>query len=68
MSKVREAIRKAITRGQKTRYRLCKETGVDKAAMTRFMGRRPGLSLENLEKIADALGLEIIIRPRQKGK
>ena len=68
MPTVRQAMRNAIKRAPKTRYRLCKETGVDASALTRFMAGRSGLSLEKLEQLANALDLEIVIRPRRKGQ
>ena len=67
MSKVRDEMRKAIQRSDRTRYRLCKDTGIDQGALSRFVAGHPGLSLENLETLANALGLEIVVRPIRKG-
>jgi len=63
MSKILDAIRKAIEAGDKTRYQLSKETGLDQAQLSRLMSGAGAMSYENLERLADALGLEIIIRP-----
>ena len=63
-----EQIRDAIRRSKKTRYRLSKETGIAESQLCHLMAGRKGVSVEALEKLADALGLEIILRPRRKAK
>ena len=64
MSQIFDTIRKAIEASDKTRYRLSKETGIDQAQLSRLMSGKEGVSVENLERLAEALGLEIIIRPK----
>jgi transcriptional regulator with XRE-family HTH domain len=66
VSRILDELRKAIAAGDKTRYRLWKETGIDQAQLSRLMSGQEGLSYANLEKLADALGLEIIIRPAKR--
>ncbi len=69
MSKIIEAIRKAIEASDKSRYRLWQETGIDQSHLRKLLNGEARLSYENLELLADALGLEIIVRPkRRKGK
>lgn len=68
MSKIRDEIRKAIRDSDTTRYRLSKETGVSESHLSRFMSEERGVSLENIESLADALGLEIIIRSKKGRK
>ena len=68
MSKVYDELRKAIKASSKTRYRLWQETGIDQALLARFMNRKGGLSIESIEKLIEALGLEIIIKPKKTGK
>ncbi len=63
MSKVFDEIRKAIKASDKTRYQLWKETGIKQSQLSRLMSGESGVSVENLERLADALGLEIILRP-----
>lgn len=58
-------IRKAIQAGEKSRYRIAKETGIPESSLSRFMSEERGLSVDKLEKVADCIGLEIIVR--QKG-
>ncbi len=66
MSLIFDTIRSAIQTSPKTRYRLWKETGVDQAQLSRLVAGQKCVSLDNLERLAEALGLEIVIRPRQK--
>ncbi len=70
MSAIYDAIRKAIAGGGKTRYRLWQETGISQAQLCEFLHGRRGMSIENLEALAEALGLEIVVRPakRKKGR
>jgi len=66
VSRILEQIRKAIEASDKTRYRLSRETGIAQSQLSRLMSGREGLGYHNLEKLADALGLEIVIRPAKK--
>lgn len=70
VSQILNTIRKAMQASDKTRYRLWKETGIDQAHLSRLLAGEVGLSVDNLERLAEALGLEIIIRPakRKAGK
>lgn len=67
---VLDAIRKAIEASGETRYRLWQATGISQSQLSRLMKGQAGLSVESLEKLAEALGLEIIIRSakRKTGK
>ena len=70
MSAIYDAIRKAIAKSEKTRYRLWQETGISQAQLCEFLHGRQGMSIENLETLAPALGLKITVRPakRKKGR
>ena len=50
----------------KTRYRLWKETGIDQSHLAKLQKGEAGLSVENLECLAEALGVEIVIRPAKQ--
>ena len=63
MSRILQQLRKAIGASDKTRYRLSKETGIAQSQLSRLMKGQEGLSYDNLERLVDALGLEINIRP-----
>ncbi len=69
MTKLEEAIRKAIERSGQTQYRIAKETGIAQSALSRLLSGERGLKADAIERIADYLGLEIVIRPkRRKGR
>ena len=66
MSQILDAIRKAILAGDKTRYRLWKETGIDQGQLSKLMSGEKGLSLDNLERLCEALDLTITIGPKRR--
>ena len=69
MERVLEQIRRAIRKSGQSRYAISKKSGVEQSALSRLMSGERGLSLEAVEKLADALDVEIIIRPkRRKGR
>jgi transcriptional regulator with XRE-family HTH domain len=56
-----DQIRDAVKASKMSHYRLCKETGIDKASLSKFMsGERPGLSMDALNKLAALLKLRIV--------
>lgn len=57
-STVANELRAALLASDKTRYQVSQESGVDQAALHRFVGGG-GLRIESLEALARALGLEI---------
>ena len=68
---VSEQLRQAIERSGMSRYAICKATGIDKAAMSRFMAGKTGFSTSSVDKLAALLGLELrptTKRPRPKGR
>lgn len=66
MSKILRTIRKAIKTGDKSRYRLWKETGIDQSHLSKIINGDAQLSLDSLERLAEALDLEIVIRPKTR--
>lgn len=68
MSKLLDTMRKAIEASGKTRYVIHKATGIDQGQLSKLMKGQAGLSLDSLEKLADFLGLEIILRPKRKAR
>jgi len=70
VSVIYDAVRNAIAKSGKTRYRLWQETGISQAQLCEFLHARRGMSMERLETLAEALGLQIIVRPakRKKGR
>ena len=65
MAAIYDELRRAIQAADKTRYRLWQETGIDQGQLARFMADDCGLSVESTERLAEALGLEIVIRPKR---
>lgn len=59
--KLTEQVRQAITDSGESRYRICKETGLDPATLHRFTTGERGLSMEALDAVADYLGLSIVV-------
>ena len=66
-SVVVDEIRYALESSGQTRYAIHKASGVDQAALCRFTGGA-SLRIESLEKIAQALGLEIRVVKVKKPK
>ena len=60
--KVSDQLRAAIEVADKSRYRLSKETGIAEAVFSRFMHAKGGLSMEGIDAIAEALGLELVAK------
>ena len=68
MVPVLEAIREAIEASGKTRYAIWRETGISQSQLSLLMDGKRGLSIEALERLAECLGLEIVIRPKSRRK
>lgn len=68
MGRILDAICEAIETSNKSRYRIAKETGISQAQLSRVMSGERGLSIDALERLADYLELEIIIRSRHRRK
>lgn len=68
MSEFLEQLRKAIRVSGISRYRIYKATGIDQGQLSKLMIGKAGLSMENVEKLVDFLGLEIIVRLRKRPK
>ena len=48
-----------------SRYRFCKETGVDPGHLSRVFASRSELSLQSLQRILDALHASLVIQPEE---
>ena len=58
--RVSDQVRRAVDESGLSRYRICKEAGIDQAAFSRFMSGKGGLFMSNLDALADVLGLNIV--------
>jgi len=65
MDRLVDRMRDAITESGKTRYRIAQESGVAESVLSRLMSGERGLSVDVLERLADCLGLEVVIRPKR---
>ena len=63
-----DRIRKAVSASGKSRNLLSRESGVATSQVSRLIAGKAGIGLANAERLADALGLEIVLRPKRKGK
>ncbi len=63
--KLSDRIRKLIDGCGMTRYRIWRETGIDQATLSRFMAGG-GLSMDNLDKLAEFLNLDITTRRKRR--
>ena len=63
-----EELRRAIQGGKLSQAELARGTGLSEGQVSRFLKGERGLSLESIDKLLDVLELEIVIRPRRKGK
>jgi transcriptional regulator with XRE-family HTH domain len=66
MAHLWDQVRVAILASGQTRYRISKATGISQARLSRLMASDRGLRIEALERLADYLGLEIVIRPKRR--
>jgi transcriptional regulator with XRE-family HTH domain len=64
--KISDALRRAIETADRTRYALAQVTGIDQATLSRFVHGKGGMSIDAIDLLAEALGLELV--PRQKPK
>ena len=65
-------LREVLQREGVTRYRLCKDLGIDQGEMSRFFHGKQNVSLQMLLRVADYLGYDLVLvkhkRPRKGGK
>ena len=66
MSEILKELQRRIQASGKSRYALSKETGIEESALSRFMARTRGLSIESIEKLVGALGCEIVLRKQKR--
>lgn len=48
-----------------SRYRFCKETGIDPGHLSRVFSSRSDLSLQALQRVLEVLQASLVIRPRE---
>ena len=63
-----DQIRQAVLDADMTRYEISKQTGIDKASLSRFVHGERGLSDKAINLIGELLNLEIVVRKKRKGR
>jgi transcriptional regulator with XRE-family HTH domain len=58
-----EQVRRAVRDSGQSQYRIAKETGVDKGALSRFMSGERGLTTDTLDRLVEHLGLTLCPNP-----
>ena len=63
--KLSDQLRQAINNSGLSRYKICKEIGLDQASMSRFMGGEKGIKTANWDAIAELLNLSLVENDQQ---
>lgn len=66
MAQIIDAIRIAVKMSNENPATIAKGAGVARSQLSRLLSGERGLSTETAEKLAEYLGLEIVIRPRRR--
>ena len=69
-TKFSDQLRQAIDGSGRSRYSVCKEIKLAQSAMSRFMAGQSGISLEVIDRLAECLGLAVVValpKPSKKG-
>lgn len=61
---ISQQLREAIDASGMSRYRICKQIGLDESTMSHFMAGRCGLQLSTIDRLAELLGLRIVAEER----
>lgn len=68
MGQLTKAIQAAVKSSDETPYAIAKNAKVNRSQLSRLMSGERGLNSETIERLADYLGLEIVIRPKRTRK
>jgi plasmid maintenance system antidote protein VapI len=68
MTSVMDQLREAIRNSDETPYAIGRGSGVHKSQLSRMLNHERSLGIESAERLADYLGLEIIIRPKRRNR
>lgn len=62
-----DQLRRAIRQSELSGYAICKQSGVDKGALSRFLAGKVKLSAASMDAICTVLRLELVRRPGRGG-
>jgi transcriptional regulator with XRE-family HTH domain len=57
-----------LTREGVSAYRICKDLGLDKGQLSRFLNGKSNLTLAKIERIADYLGYDLQLVKRKSSR
>ncbi len=63
-----EQLREAARRSGLSMLRLSEQSGLRYMSVHRFVAGRKGVTIDSAARLAEALGLEVVLRPRKPGK
>lgn len=66
-SEIVEGLRDAVARSEHSPAEIARRAGFDRSIVTRLIHRERGISIGVAERLADALGLELVLRRKRKG-
>ena len=58
--KLTDQIRQAIADSGVSRFQIANDTGIDESSLGKFFHGKRGLSLHNLDRLCEYLGLQIV--------
>ena len=65
MAMVSEMLRKTIAKSGLSRFSISRATGIDQAALSRFMNRQVGLNTTSVDILAKYFGLELVHKTKK---
>ena len=68
MASVTETLRTALERCGETRYAVSKATGIPQSTLSRFVAQERALRGDNIDKLAEHLGLVLVPKPGKTRK
>jgi transcriptional regulator with XRE-family HTH domain len=66
MAKLTNTIRAAVKASDQTPYAIAKGANVARSQLSRLLSGESGMTVDTLERLADHLGLRIVIEPKSK--
>jgi transcriptional regulator with XRE-family HTH domain len=67
MRSIQEQLIEAIEASGESRYQIAIGSGVSQSQLSRLFSGESDLSTANVERVAEYLGLELVLRPKRKG-
>lgn len=68
MAKLTNAMRAAIKASEQTPYAIAKGANVAGSQLSRLLSGESGMTVDTIERLADYLGLRIVIEPKGKSR